>query len=819
MTTIRKIVTSKIDGSDANSNDLNEIRPFGETAFYLDTNGPTNKLTLMMFDGVRTNQRSKVLSPGVLYGSNADSADGGGLDTIKLIPDARLHYNFGDYGNDQYLVIDPTAPNHIHIRAGGTIDSSNAELYLGGELTHVKVSDGADNVVIRTSTLGEGITERNWIFGSDGSLSLPNGLTVLGGAPLLVAETGNDLGIETSRLASVSAECAPRGAGDNFVADITDNDDITVVREGWNVVIDGTLYVVTTIMTGIGEFDIFATGANFVPGTAYTFINPTPVTSNWVFGLDGTLTTPGSGTISHRNNDLKVEVTGTDVIVLRTAGGDLILNADASLTFSDGVSKISALNPAQSGGISGISVAGKDRAYISIGDNSAFSYSWDFRAFGAGSGVSTVDPTIQFPGGGWLREDMSDLVTGGFDVPVQLGSQGAFTLTVTNNSTFPDPASIYNWTFGTDGTTTLPADSILKSEDSLLINVVDSNAATLESTYNNKVIELDAAFAVDSWTGAGYPAGPTSSQALNAAKAMNPLIPDAWITIASELTIAYNAWQTALDGKYWVFGLNGTLTVPLGGDILDSTGASVLGSSELVGDGYTIPAGSSLVIATAQGGGLTGWSSTALSVASNSEILSETYIAGSTITFQDGSTATITGIDNYPEYHDIFWDTPKTGDLFPITLKTSNFVAAAANTARISVTPGAGGTEQQWIFGSDGSLTFPDTTVQTSAAAPYGQYDHLIDGTNTPYAVPAVSMSLFNVHPASGYQGSDVHTIIIPIGQPGQRLVITNQSSLCALSIGGAVETPYNMAISSQAEFVYVAGDYGNGWRALYGTV
>ena len=56
MTTIRKIVTSKIDGSGADSNDINEIRSFGETAFYLDNN---NKLTLMMFDGVRTNQRSK----------------------------------------------------------------------------------------------------------------------------------------------------------------------------------------------------------------------------------------------------------------------------------------------------------------------------------------------------------------------------------------------------------------------------------------------------------------------------------------------------------------------------------------------------------------------------------------------------------------------------------------------------------------------------------------------------------------------------------------------------------------------------------------
>jgi hypothetical protein len=42
---------------------------------------------------------------------------------------------------DQYIIIDPTAPSHIHIRAGGTQDSSSAELYLGGERKYVRVDD------------------------------------------------------------------------------------------------------------------------------------------------------------------------------------------------------------------------------------------------------------------------------------------------------------------------------------------------------------------------------------------------------------------------------------------------------------------------------------------------------------------------------------------------------------------------------------------------------------------------------------------------------------------------------------------------------
>ena len=75
-----------------------------------------------------------------------------------------------------------------------------------------------------------------------------------------------------------------------------------------------------------------------------------------------------------------------------------------------------------------------------------------------------------------------------------------------------------------------------------------------------------------------------------------------------------------------------------------------------------------LGIATNDGGGLTGWGSQALAVAYNPTLIS-TYPVGSTITWQDGSVATITMYDSYaPNYIDIFWDIPKTGTLFPITI-------------------------------------------------------------------------------------------------------------------------------------------------------
>lgn len=76
------------------------------------------------FDGVK------------VIGAGTASGDGNGYSTLELVPDNDL------YGNDQYLIIDPTQPSHIHIRAGGTQDGSVAELYLGAELNNVKVRDG-----------------------------------------------------------------------------------------------------------------------------------------------------------------------------------------------------------------------------------------------------------------------------------------------------------------------------------------------------------------------------------------------------------------------------------------------------------------------------------------------------------------------------------------------------------------------------------------------------------------------------------------------------------------------------------------------------
>jgi hypothetical protein len=91
------------------------------------------------------------------------SGDGGGYTTLNLVPDNTLT------GGDQYLIIDPTGPSHIHIRAGGTQDNSSAQLYLGGENSHFSVGAGNNPPLYAKAN------SYQWTYGTDGNLTLPSG--------------------------------------------------------------------------------------------------------------------------------------------------------------------------------------------------------------------------------------------------------------------------------------------------------------------------------------------------------------------------------------------------------------------------------------------------------------------------------------------------------------------------------------------------------------------------------------------------------------------------------------------------------------------
>lgn len=82
------------------------------------------------------------------------------VSTMTLTPDANY--------NGQALVLDPTAPGHIHLRShayGSNIDEPLANLFLGGENTAFEITSGSNNQAVIHSN------GKSWTFGNDGNIT------------------------------------------------------------------------------------------------------------------------------------------------------------------------------------------------------------------------------------------------------------------------------------------------------------------------------------------------------------------------------------------------------------------------------------------------------------------------------------------------------------------------------------------------------------------------------------------------------------------------------------------------------------------------
>jgi hypothetical protein len=170
-----------------------------------------------------------------IMGAGTGSGDGYGNGTIKLLPDVDLVQD--QYHEDQYLIIDPTSPNHIHIRAGGVQDASTADLFIGAERTGVQVSDGSGNVIIRSKN-----PDQVNVYANSNNTSNTQFIHAAG-ADILVGDTvGLYLGAET--------------------------------------------FTVTSVTESEGAMTVVAEGLSFVTGEAYTF-SRNMGEDRWMFQTNG----------------------------------------------------------------------------------------------------------------------------------------------------------------------------------------------------------------------------------------------------------------------------------------------------------------------------------------------------------------------------------------------------------------------------------------------------------------------------------------------------------------------------------------------------
>jgi hypothetical protein len=200
------------------------------------------------------------------------SGDGSGFSTLELVPDGNLETN-------QYIIIDPTDPNHIHIRAGGEQDASSADLFIGGERNNIRVSDSYNNVLINTR---------------------PD--------PIVNNHANSNQASNTEFM----------------VASGTD----IIVGDAVRLYTGGPTYTVTSVTPEYpyaGLMTVVAEGLSFVTGEAYTF-SRAQGEHTWDFTSDGTLSGPSMGglkvlgLLNSGNNDLGLYANDANII-LQTADG------------------------------------------------------------------------------------------------------------------------------------------------------------------------------------------------------------------------------------------------------------------------------------------------------------------------------------------------------------------------------------------------------------------------------------------------------------------------------------------------------------------
>jgi hypothetical protein len=178
--------------------------------------------------------------------NTADSSgDGSGFSTMSINPDTNTNDN-------RYIILDPTAPNHIHIRAGGEQDGSSADLFLGGERNNVHVSDGGRDVVINTrpTTVVNSYVNANPV--SNANFIVSNSANIYVGDTFFYAE-----------------------GGDIFTVDS-----------------------VTSDSPSLGLQTVTAIGGTFITGGAYVFSHEESWNNSWLFNDAGVLSGPAMGSVA-----------------------------------------------------------------------------------------------------------------------------------------------------------------------------------------------------------------------------------------------------------------------------------------------------------------------------------------------------------------------------------------------------------------------------------------------------------------------------------------------------------------------------------------
>jgi hypothetical protein len=337
------------------------------------------------------------------------------VSTMVLTPDPGY--------STQSLVLDPTAPGHIHLRApGANIDEPNANIFLGGEESSFEVgyyNGSAPNLFIHSNN-------NTWMFDIDGNITFPRDgsnistdpyLKILGGpSPQILSEDASLAG--PANLAIVTDYLNLSGSTGNRIAIYADNGEI-------------------------------GTEANMVLYT--NLANPGNIVS-WKLDTTGNLTLPGNLVIAGNAN-----VFGIDASLIQQTDGLPIVISSSGANGAVATYWVEDYANASTSNIAAVYVrptVGANIVRIAVGQNggNAGPNLWDFG----------TDGNLTLPTNGHIIVSGGIVGGGASPAPYISGFDSIGSLEFTNgNSNVTVTANATSWTFGTNGNLTLPEGGIV----------------------------------------------------------------------------------------------------------------------------------------------------------------------------------------------------------------------------------------------------------------------------------------------------------------------------------------------------------------------
>jgi len=381
----------------------------------------------------------------------------------------------------QSLVLDPTGPSHIHLRApGANIDEPDANIFLGGETSSFEVgyyNGSAPEVFIHSNN-------KTWTFDTTGILVFPRDtgpnttdpiLNIIGGANPTI--TSSDASLAGPANLGISAL--------NTIFTGSSGDAITIYPDDGEISGDANIQIWT----------------NAVSNTQYS----------WTFGDDGNLTLPGNLVIAGNTS-----VFGTNASLIQTTDGLPLLsvssgsNGGVSSLWAEDIGNIGTSNIAA---VYANPTSGSKIVRIAVGQNGNGGPSlWDFDNAG----------NLTLPTSGHIIVSGGIVSSGASPAPTLSGFSSVGAQQFTNgNSNVTVNANSNTWTFDSTGNLIIPGSSggFIKTvaNSSIGIAAVDNGTnnpaqlmsfnvtanapTTIVSAYaTNALIQTNATGAINTWS-------------------------------------------------------------------------------------------------------------------------------------------------------------------------------------------------------------------------------------------------------------------------------------------------------------------------------